>query len=153
MKSILTLAFLSGIAASTTEPTPLDIKIGEWEYTVAVQITNTPTVGSSSSSAGPPATSRNCVKKEDVARLDPTLDPASSAKSCKMVVIGSSPTKFEAKTDCRDSGSKSTSRFVIEALSSESIKFSLLGKGTASGHPVWMNLSGTGKWLGAACTN
>jgi hypothetical protein len=54
---------------------------------------------------------------------------------------------------CESNGGKQTGTVVVEALSSESTKFSLQMAADQDGHAMNMTLSGTSKWLGATCTD
>ncbi len=42
MKLFLSIALLGSSAAWAADPTPLDLKTGEWEYTVTMQMTGLP---------------------------------------------------------------------------------------------------------------
>jgi Protein of unknown function (DUF3617) len=134
------LAVLAATAVRGVDPTPLDLKTGEWEYTVNMQMSGMPQRTS---------TNKNCVRKEDLAKLNPL---ANDDKSCKMTVVNSSGSKLEAKMECESPGNKSTSTVTIEASGQESSKFSVVSTGVAEGHPMNMTVNGTGKWLGATCT-
>jgi hypothetical protein len=182
MKPSPALVLLATTAVWAVDPTPLDVKTGEWEYTVTMQMSGMPQAGDAAQipqipadqlaklppeqrakieaalkqagnmASGKPttSTSKNCVKKEDLARLNPL---GNSDKSCKMTVINSSRSKLEARMDCDSPDNKSTSTVTIEASSSESSKFSVVSKGTANGRPMNMTVNGTGKWLSATCTD
>jgi hypothetical protein len=106
---------------------------------------------SSNMMSGKPTTTtnKNCIKKEDLAKLNPG---GNTDKSCKMTVLSSSHAKQEIKMDCDSPDNKTTSTVTIEALSSESSKFSLVSNGTSNGQPMHMTVNGTGKWLSATCT-
>ena len=101
--------------------------------------------------AGRPTTTtnKNCVKQEDLAKLNPM---GNADKSCKMTVLNSSRSKLEAKIECNSPDNKSISNISLQALSSESSKFTVTSSGTANGQPMNMNINGTGKWLSATCT-
>src|SRR5271154_6802349 len=176
MKLSLALALLAGTAAWAADPTPLDLKTGEWEYTVTMQMTGMPQQsapqqmpqltpeqlakippeqrarveammkqGANMASGRPTTTTnKNCVKKEDLVKLNPM---ANADKSCKMTVINSTRSKLEAKMDCDAPDNKTTSTVTVEASSSESSKFSVVSKGTSNGQPINMTVNGTGKWL------
>jgi hypothetical protein len=182
MKFSIALTLLAASAAWAADPTPLDLKTGEWEYTVTMQMTGMaqPAAGKqmpqltpdqlaripadqrakveammkqgSDIAAGKPTTTtnKNCVKKEDLAKLNPMRN---DDKSCKMTVLNSSRGKLEAKVDCDSPENKTTSTVTVESLSSESSKFNVVSNGTSNGRPISMNINGTGKWLGATCTD
>jgi hypothetical protein len=175
---LFAIGLLAGAAARAADPTPLDLKTGEWEYTVTMHMSGMPEASAqpmpqippealaklppdqrakleaamkraSDVTSGKPTTSKSCVKKEDLAKLNPG---GNVDKSCKMTVLSSSHSKQEIKMDCNSPDNKSTSTVTIEALSSESSKFSLVSSGTANGQPMNMTMNGTGKWLSATCT-
>jgi hypothetical protein len=180
MKLTLALAFLSGAAAWAADPTPLDLKTGQWEYTVTMQMAGVPQASAAqmpqippdqlaklppeqrarveaalkqagNMAAGKPTTTTN---KSCVKKEDlANFNPTSMAKSCKTTVSSSSRSKFEAKVDCDTPENKYTSTIVAEALSAESMKFRVVSSGTANGQPMNMTLNGTGKWLSATCTD
>jgi Protein of unknown function (DUF3617) len=181
MKLSLAVALLAGTTAWAADPTPLDLKTGEWEYTVTMQMTGLPQQSAkqmpqltpdqlakippdqrakieammkqgSDIASGKPTTStnKNCIKKEDLAKLNPMQN--NDDKSCKMTVVNSSRTKLEAKVDCDSGGNKSSSTLSMETSGSESSKFSLISTGTNNGRPMNMTVNGTGKWLSATCT-
>jgi len=180
MKFSLALAFLSGATAWAADPTPLDLKTGQWEYTVTMQMAGMPQSSAAqmpqipaeqlaklppeqrakveaalkqagNMAAGKPSTTTN---RSCVKKEDLTnFNPTGTAKSCKTTVSNSSGSKFEAKVDCDTPDNKSTSTIVAEALSSESMKFKVESSGTANGRPMNMTVNGTGKWLSATCTD
>jgi hypothetical protein len=96
------------------------------------------------------STNKNCVRKEDLVRLNPMRN---TDKSCKMTVINSSPSTFEAKMVCDSPQNKTTSSITVEASSPESSKFKVVSTGTADGRPMNMTVNGTGKWLSETCTD
>jgi hypothetical protein len=68
--------------------------------------------------------------------------------------VSSSRTKQEIRLDCDRNGNKQTGTMIIEALSSESIKFTVQAAApTDNGKNMSMNMTGTSKWLGATCTD
>ncbi len=181
MKLSFALSLLAATAVLAADPTPLDLKTGEWEYTVSMTMSGMPQQSAAqmpqipadqlarlppeqrakigealkqagNMAAGKPVTStnRNCVRKEDLAQLNPM---ANADKSCKMTVINSSPGKLEAKMSCDSPGNKSDSTVTIEALSPESSRFKVVSSGTSNGQPMNMTVNGTGKWLSATCTD
>jgi hypothetical protein len=176
----LAIGLLACGAAWAADPTPLNVKTGEWEYTVTMQMAGMPKQSAQQMPQIPPetlakippdqrakieammkqsadmaagkhtiTTNKNCVKKEDLTRLNPL---GNEDKSCKMTVLNSSSSKLEAKIDCDSPGNKTTTTFTIQALASDSSKFSLASNGTSNGQPINMTMNGTGKWLSATCT-
>jgi len=183
MKRSLGLAFvlLGGAIAWAADTVPLEVKTGEWEYTVTTQMTGLPQFSQQQMPAIPPeqlakmppdqrakveaamkragsmaggkpstTTSKNCIKKEDLAKMIPAT---TRDQSCKTTIVSSSRTRQELKMDCDSNGGKQAGTVVVEALSSESTKFNFQMASTQDGHAMNMMVSGTSKWLGAACTD
>lgn len=175
MKFSVALTLLAGTLAWAAGPTPLDLKTGEWEDSVTMQMTGLPQLSqipqippeqlaklppeqrarleaalknAGAVASGKPTVSKTCLKKEDLANFNPTT----MAKSCKMTVTSSSRTKFEARLECDNAGGKTTSTISAQALSPESLKFSVVSSGTAGGQPVNTTMNGTGRWLSSTCT-
>lgn len=179
MKLTVALALFSCVPIWAADTTPLNLKPGEWEYTVTMQMQGMPQATTAqvpqispeqlaklppeqrakveaalkqagNMAAGKPmtTTNKNCVKQEDLTHFNPT----SMAKSCKLTVTSSSASRFEAKSICDLPDNRTTGTIVAEALSPESMKFSVVSTGMANGQPMNMTLNGTGKWLSASCT-
>lgn len=180
MKLVFAIALVGAGLVRAADPTPLNLKVGEWEYSVTMKMEGMPQMSSQmpqmpqippdqlaklppeqrarieaamknagNLAGGKPTVSKHCVKKEDLTNFN----PSGMARSCKTTVIGSSGSKFEAKVECNDPDNKTTSTIVAEALGAESMKFSMVTSGTDDGHPMNMTINGTGKWIGAACSD
>ncbi|MGA2739573.1 MAG: DUF3617 domain-containing protein [Bryobacteraceae bacterium] len=177
MKLIFALALASASLVRAADPTPLDLKVGEWEYSVTMKMAGMPQMpqqmpqippdqlaklppeqrakieammkNAGNLGSGKPSVNRRCLKKEDLANFNPT----SMSKTCKTTITSSSGSRFEAKVECNDPDNKTTSTIVAEALSAESMKFTMVSSGTANGHPMNMTINGAGKWLTAACSD
>jgi hypothetical protein len=179
--SSLALALLgTSIAWAADSAIPLDVKTGEWEYTVTTQMSGMPQSArqvpsippeqlakmppeqrakvealmkqSSAMAGGKPTTttSKNCIKKEDLAKMMPQ---GNRDQSCKTTLVSSSRNRQELKMDCESNGGKQTGTVVVEALSAESTKFSLQIASSPSGQGMNLTVNGTSKWLGATCTD
>jgi hypothetical protein len=172
----LALALSGGTLAWAADPVPMDVKTGEWEYTVTTQMTGLqqmPSIppeqlakmppdqrakieaalqraGAMSSGKPMTTTSKNCIKKEDLAKMIPN---GNKDQSCKVTLVSSSHNKQELKMDCDSNGGKQTGTVVVEALSPESTKFNLQIASNQDGHAMNMTVNGTSKWLGATCTD
>ena len=181
MKQTIAIALFVSAGAWASDVTPLDVKTGQWEYTVTVQL----------GGAGAEAMAKQMppIPPEQLAKLSPDqrakmeallkqyramasgqptttthktcikkedllkLDPASNAdKTCKMTVLSSSRSKQEIKEECSPNGNKQSGTMTIEAQNSESVKFSFTGTQMDEGRPINMNVNGTGKWLSSTCT-
>jgi len=167
--------------AWAADPVPMDVKTGEWEYTVTTQMTGMqqatqhqmPSIPPEQLAKMPPeqrakieaalkqagamaggkpmtTTSRNCIKKEDLANMIPN---GNKDQSCKVTLVSSSRAKQELKMNCESNGAKQTGTVVVEALSSESTKFNLQVASNQDGHAMNMTVNGTSRWLGATCTD
>ena len=180
VKLTLALAFLSSAPIWAADPTPLDLKTGEWEYTVSMQMTGMPKPNAAqipqippeqlakmppeqrakieamlkqagNMAAGKPMTN---TSKNCVKKEDLTnFNPGGMSKSCKIDVSNTSRSKFEAKVTCDSPDMKTTGTIVAESVTPESMKFTVVSSGTSNGQPMNMTLNGTGKWLSAACTD
>ncbi len=180
MKLFLALAFSAGTLAWAADPVALNVKTGQWETTVTTQMTGMPQsaqqmptippeqlaqmppeqrakieaalrrAGAMASGKPTSTTSKNCIKKEDLAKFNPN---ANKDLSCKTTVVSSSLTRQELKMDCESNGSKQTGTVVVEALSSESTKFSVQVAANQNGHAMNMTINGTSKWLGETCSD
>ncbi|MGC9948935.1 MAG: hypothetical protein ABSF64_21410 [Bryobacteraceae bacterium] len=99
MRLSFALPLLAATVAWAAEPTPLDLKTGEWEYTVTMQMSGKPQPAAQmpqipadqlaklppeqrakieaalkqagNIASGKPTTSKNCIKKEDLLKLNP----------------------------------------------------------------------------------
>jgi Protein of unknown function (DUF3617) len=182
MKLFLALALSAGAIAWAADPVPLNVKTGQWETTVTTQMTGMPQsaqqmptippeqlaqmppeqrakieaalkrAGAMASGKPTSTTSKNCIKKEDLTKFNPNAD-ANKDRSCKTTLVSSSLTKQELKMDCESNGNKQTGTVVVEALSSESTKFSVQFAANQDGHAMNMTINGTSKWLGETCSD
>jgi len=176
MRLLIALTLLAGAVAWAADPVPLDVKTGQWEATVTSQFTGLPQAAQKmpaippeqlaklppeqrarieamlKQAGGAPSTttSKTCVKPEDLTKLNVNRD---QNPSCKITLVTSSRSKQEMRMDCDANGNKQTGTIVVEALNSESMKFSIQVAGSNNGQPVNMNVNGTSKWLGPACTD
>jgi|SRR5580698_7897679 hypothetical protein len=170
MKLTLAIAFLGASAVWAADPVPMDVKPGQWESTVTMQMAGMPAVPQipeeqlaklppeqrakveaalKQASGGPRSTTnKNCVKKEDLAKL-----PLNNDQTCRTTLVSSSRSKQEIHLDCDRNGNKQTGTMIIEALNPETIKFSIQAAANDNGKNMSMNVAGTSKWLGAACTD
>jgi hypothetical protein len=179
-KLSLACALFGNAMAWAADTVPMDVKTGEWEYTVTTQMNGLPQSGGQMPSIPPEqlakmppeqrakveaalkqagamasgkpmtTTSKNCIRKEDLAKMTPK---GTREQSCKTTVISSSHNKQEIKMDCESNGGKQTGTVVVEALSPESTKFSFQMSSNQSGQAMNMTVNGTSKWLGATCTD
>jgi len=181
MKLSLALALLGGSITFAADPVPLDVKTGEWEYTVTTQMTGMPQ-SAQQQMPSIPAEQLAKMPAEQRAKIEAALKQAGAMasgkpmtttskscirkddlskmipksnrdQSCKTALVSSSRTKQELKIDCESNGNKQTGTVVVEALSSESTKFNLQMASNQDGHAMNMTINGASKWLGATCTD
>jgi hypothetical protein len=173
MKLSLAIVLLGASAAWAADPVRMDVKPGQWEATVTTQFAGMPQAqqvpqippeqlaklppeqrarieAALKQAGGGPrtSTSKTCVKKEDLAKLPMNNDP-----SCKTTLVSSSSTRQEMQMDCDRNGHKQTGTMTIEALNSESIKFAIHAAVDNNGKNVNLDVTGTSKWLGPACSD
>jgi len=164
MKFMFAIAVLTASLVRAADPVPLDIKPGQWEATVTSRVNGLTRPQLSPEQlakipaeqrakiealiAGEPhtTTSKSCVKKEDLAKLQLNKD-----QSCKTTLVSSSGSKQEIRLECDRNGNKQTGSITIEALDAEHIKFNIQASGDSNGKNMSMTVNGTSKWLGAAC--
>jgi hypothetical protein len=179
-KLFLALALFGGAIAWAADPVPIDVKTGEWEYTVTTQMSGLPQsaqqmpsippeqlakmspdqrakieaalkrAGAMTSGRPATTTSKSCIRKEDLAKMIPN---GNKDQSCKITLVSSSRAKQEMKMDCESNGGKQTGTVVVEALSPESTRFNFQMAADQDGHAMNMTVNGTSKWLGATCTD
>jgi len=159
MKLCISIALLAASAVWAADPVPMDVKTGEWETTVVTHMQGAPPIPEEQLSRMPPdqrarleaimkqagnrtTTTKGCLKKEDLTQLK-----LNDNKNCKTTLVSSSRSKQVVHMDCDFNGAKQTADMTYEALSTESVKFSLQSAGAAT-----LNLNGTSKWLSATCT-
>lgn len=179
------LGFAVGLVAVATvwavDPTPLDMKTGEWEFTTTMQMTGGMPAGAATQmptippdvlakmppdqrakaeaamaqagnmAAGKPMTTTG---RNCVNKEDLTnFNPTGTDnRSCKITVVSSSRSHMELKTVCDSPENKSTGTITVDATSPESNKFSVVSQGTVNGRPMNMKVTGTGKWVSATCS-
>jgi hypothetical protein len=172
---------LAGTAAWAADPVAMDVKTGEWEYTVTTQMAGMPQATQHQMPSIPPEQLAK-MPPEQRAKIEAALKQAGAMasgkpttttskncikkedlekmipngnkeQSCKVTLVSSSRTKQELKMDCESNGGKQTGTVVVEALSSESTKFNLQVASNQDGHAMNMTVNGTSKWLGATCTD
>ncbi len=160
----------------------MDVKTGQWEYTVTTQMTGMPQFAQPGQMPSIPPEQLAKIPPEQRAKIEAAMKQAGAMgsgkpmtntskscirkedlakmipagnrdQSCKMTLVSSSRTKQELKMDCESNGGKQTGSLVVEALSSESTKFNLQLASNQDGHPMSMTVNGTSKWLGATCTD
>jgi hypothetical protein len=162
----LTSAILCAVSC-TAQTTPLNVKTGEWESTIASDASGqlpipqdmldkmTPeqrakmeALMKARGMQGPRTTvTKNCVKKED---LDKPF--GNENKSCKQTIVTSSATKQEIHMECDMGGGKQVGTLKFEAVDSSTVKGSMQMTASNGGRTMNINSTFSAKWLGPACT-
>ena len=162
----LTAAFFCA-AAWAAQPTPLNVKTGEWESTMTNETTGqmpipqelldkmTPEQRAKMEAAmkargmqGPRTiVNKHCVKKED---LDKPF--ANENKGCKQTIVTSSSSKQEVHMECEVGGGKQVGTLKLEASDSSTVKGSMQMTASNGGRTMNVNSTFSAKWLGPACT-
>ena len=161
------IAFM-GVAAFAADPTPLDVKTGEWEVTATSQNSAAALV------AIPPqalaqmtpdqrakaevalkrlsqpttTTSKRCIKKEDLAKATNW----SNNKNCKETLVSSTSSKLEVHVDCSEKQGIANGTLRLDVVNSEAVKFDMQATVSMNGQSAPVSSSGTGKWLSSTCT-
>jgi uncharacterized protein DUF3617 len=141
----------------------LDVKMGLWEVTTAVDI-NGQMPGVDTSKMTPEQKARmeaamqgltgahavkSCMTKEKFDRSNfMTMDQP--GMTCKQTITTNTRTTLEASVVCTGAGSR-TSQIHLDALSSTSFKGYAKSSNAEQGRSMTVNVAMTGKWLGADC--
>lgn len=145
---------------------PLDVKTGQWEYTLTGQMTGLPPIPEEvlkrltpeqrakmeAVRGGSPKTtvSKNCVTKD---KLDQAFNMGDEAmKSCTRTLITSSGSRQEVHINCNRDGVKTTGVVKVEAVNPENVKGTMQMTMVNPDHTMNMNYSFAAKWTGPACT-
>jgi len=162
----LALALVCTVACNA-QTTPLNVKTGEWESTIASDTSGqlpipqdmldkmTPeqrakmeAMMKARGMQGPRTTvTKHCVKKED---LDKPF--GNENKSCKPTIVTSSATKQEIHMECEMGGGKQVGTLKFEAVDSSTVKGSMQMTASNGGRTMNVNSTFSAKWLGPACT-
>jgi hypothetical protein len=145
-------------AAALLHAETIDVKTGQWESTMTMEMSGMPPIDTSKMSPETRAkveqaikarqgahtsTSKSCVTQES---LNKGLDFGQS-DSCKKTLITSSRTVHEVKVECTGK-TNSTSTLRIEAVSRENVKGTIKSTSSDGAHPMTMNGTFTAKWIG-----
>jgi len=171
MKISLALLLIAAPAAWAADFVPMDVKPGQWEATVTMQMAGmaqarqmpqlTPDqlakippeqrAKIEAMMAGKPMTntSKSCVEKQDMSHLPTGMDQ----QNCTNTIVTSTSSKLVMKQVCDRNGLKSNATVTVEAVNSENIKFNIVAGGVGpEGRGGAANIQGTSKWLGPVCT-
>jgi len=142
---------------------PLNIKPGEWQSTVSMNMSGMPAIPPEALAKlppeqrakiegrmkGAPQTSTVCVKKE---KLDQPFAWDKVDKACTHSVVTSSGSMQEIHVECAHEHSKTSGVVRVEALDSENIKGSMQINTTHGERAMTMNTTFTSKWIGPTCS-
>jgi hypothetical protein len=169
MKKIcLGLIALMGVAALAADPTPLDVKTGEWEVTATSQNTAAAMIaipperlaqmtpdqrakmeGAMKQLSRPTTTtSKRCIKKEDLTKVTNWTNN----KNCKEALVNSTSSKLEVHVECSDKQGIANGTLRLDVVNSEAVKFDMQATVSMNGQSAPVSSSGTGKWVSSTCT-
>jgi hypothetical protein len=155
--------------AWAAEPTPLNVKTGEWESTITNETSGqlpvpqemidkmTPeqrakmeAMMTARGMQGPRTmVNKQCIKKEDLAK---PFAKNGENKACKQTILTSSATKQEVHMECEMGAGKQVGTLKLEALDSSTVKGSMQMVASNGGRTMNVNSTFSSKWLGSACT-
>jgi hypothetical protein len=162
-------AALFCITGWAADVTPMSVKTGQWESTLATETSGqlpipqemldklTPEQRAKMEAAmkargaqGARAnTYKSCVRKED---LEKPFGSDETRKSCKQTILTSSPTHQEIHMDCEIGGGKQSGTFKVDAVDSGNVKGSMQMVASNGGRSMTVNSNFSAKWLGPVCT-
>ena len=172
MKTNLSLAlfvFAGSVLWAADTITPLDVKLGQWESTMTMEMTGQLPIPQemldrlppeqrakmeerlkSSGAKGPRTTThKSCLKKED---LDKAMSFGNDQKSCTRTIITSTRSKQEIHLECAIGAGKQSGTIRVEAVNSENVKGTTEMTASAGGRTMNTNSTFTAKWVGPTCT-
>jgi len=172
MTARISFSFAAALFCATAwaaDPTPLNVKTGEWETTLTTETAGqlpipqemldklTPEQRAKMEAAMKARNAqgahtnahKSCVKKED---LDKPFGNDETRKSCKQTIVTSSATRQEIHMDCEIGGGKQSGTLKVEALDSGNVKGSMQMVASNGGRSMNVNSSFSAKWLGPVCT-
>ena len=155
--------------AWAADPTPLNVKTGQWEATITSETAGQLPIPQEMLDKMSPEqrakmeammkargaqgartnTYKNCLKKED---LDKPFGNDEQRKSCKQTFVTSSASRQEIHMECEMGGGKQTGTLKLEALDSGNVKGSMQMVASNGGRSMTINSSFSSKWLGPVCT-
>jgi hypothetical protein len=172
MNTRTTLPLAAALFCATAwaaDPTPLNVKTGQWESTITSETAGqlpipqemldklTPeqrakmeaAMKARSAQGARTNTYKSCLKKED---LDKPFGSDEQRKSCKQTFVTSSGTRQEIHMECEIGAGKQTGTLKLEALDSGTVKGSMQMVASNGGRSMNVNSSFSSKWLGPVCT-
>ena len=168
----LSFSFAAALLCATAwaaDPTPLNVKTGQWETTMTTETAGqlpipqemldkmTPeqrarmeaAMKARGAQGARTNAHKSCVKKED---LDKPFGDDEQRKSCKQTIVTSSATRQEIHMDCEIGGGKQSGTLKVEAVDSGNVKGSMQMVASNGGRSMNVNSSFSAKWLGPVCT-
>jgi len=172
MTARLSFSFAAALCCATAwaaDPTPLNVKTGQWESTLTTETAGqlpvpqemldklTPEqrakmeamMKARSAQGGRTNTYKSCVRKED---LEKPFGTDEQRKSCKETFVTSSSTRQEIHMECEMGGGKQVGTLKVEAVDSGNVKGSMQMVASNGGRSMNVNSSFSSKWLGPVCT-
>jgi Protein of unknown function (DUF3617) len=172
MTVLTSLSLATALCCTTAwaaDPTPLNVKTGQWESTFTSESAGqlpipqemldklTPEqrakmeamMKARSAQGARTNTYKTCLKKED---LDKPFGTDEQRKSCKQTFVISSGSRQEINMECELAGGKQTGTLKLEALDSGTVKGTMQMVASNGGRSMTVNSSFSSKWLGPVCT-
>jgi hypothetical protein len=147
---------------------PLNVKVGLWEVTTTATHSGemplpadllaklTPEqrakmeqrMKANSSGSTKSTTRKSCMTKE---KLDKGSAFDEDKQNCTRTIVTSSSSKLDMRVQCDEDGVKNDGTFLVEALSSESVKGTVHLTARGGDHTFNMASTFTAKWIGPVC--
>lgn len=166
-RTLLGLTIATCLALWAADFHPLDVKTGEWESTVIIDMNGPPPIPAemlarmtpeqrakfeerTKSLSGRPTVSKYCITKD---KLDKPLLWGKDDKACSYSLATSTGSAQEIHVACSNERMKSSGTIRIQALDSENVKGSTHITMTSGDRTTNINSSITAKWVGPACSS
>jgi hypothetical protein len=146
---------------------PLDIKMGLWETSMTHATAGMPQIPPEAlakltpeqrarmeqmmknrSGAPGTTTTKSCITKE---KLEKDMAFRDERTQCTRTVLSSSSSGFEMKLHCGEKDSTSDGTFKLDVINSESVKGAFHMVVSGGDHPMNIDNTFTGRYLGSAC--
>lgn len=160
---------LCSATRATDKIQPLNIKLGLWEVTTTVRTSEempipagfleklTPEqrariqdrIEARKSEPGKTTVKKRCLSRK---QLDDGVPLRPDLKSCTGTLLTSTGSKVDMHVECFEKGIKSDGTFLIEALTSETVKGSVDFSANGGASPTKTISTFTARWIGPSCS-
>lgn len=160
-----TTVMLAGLTVALAAQAPkMNVKMGLWEMTSTMTMGGdvpgmpdtskmTPEqqaqVKAAMASMQKPTTQKSCLTKEKFESGHMMGDD--KRQNCTQTVVANTATAYDMKVECNQNGTVSSGTMHFEAPTPGTVKGKMLMQSTGQGKTMTMNVTTTGKWLGADC--